>query len=148
MQKALSCPFLSANSCLLLFHNGAPPSFDHSSSPYSRPSLRNNLTQIWGHTAIWYVRRAFKYVVFHVTDNFHLYFIYFQIESYLAKSDTGWLARGDHPTSADFMMLFPLEILVLHLPFCGPKAKEYVERIHQRLVLESHYPTGADRSSR
>jgi len=55
------------------------------------------------------------------------------IESHLKKSKTGWLAGGDYPTSADFMMVYPVEALVMRGPnFVGPRMKEYVERIHER----------------
>jgi glutathione S-transferase len=32
-----------------------------------------------------------------------------QIETHLKKSSSGWFAGGEHPTSADYMMSFPLE---------------------------------------
>jgi len=55
------------------------------------------------------------------------------LEAHLAKSQTGWLAGGDHPTAADFMMVFPAELLNTRGgEFIGPRVKEYVQRIHDR----------------
>lgn len=57
----------------------------------------------------------------------------FQIEAHLAKTNSGWFAGGDHPTSADFMMAFPLEWMGSLAPDAlGPKTKEYVKRVHER----------------
>jgi glutathione S-transferase len=56
-----------------------------------------------------------------------------KIESQLKKSKTGWLAGGDNPTSADFMMGFAAEVLVASAgDLVGPKTKEYVKHIHDR----------------
>lgn len=56
------------------------------------------------------------------------------IESDLAKSPTGWISRGPEPSSADFVMLFPLEAFPLALgeKNVGPKTKAWVEMAHKR----------------
>jgi len=55
------------------------------------------------------------------------------IESHLEKTKTGWLAGGDEPTSADFLMVFGLETLVSSgSEYVGPKSKEYVKRVQER----------------
>ncbi|KAF8526544.1 thioredoxin-like protein [Hysterangium stoloniferum] len=55
------------------------------------------------------------------------------LEAHLAKCQTGWLAGGDHPTAADFMMVFPAELIKLRGgEYIGPNVKEYVQRIHDR----------------
>ncbi|KAG8755369.1 hypothetical protein FRC14_004106 [Serendipita sp. 396] len=56
------------------------------------------------------------------------------IERDLGQSSTGWIAGGPEPTSADFMMLFPLE----GLPFAlgkdklGPNTRGWLELAHKR----------------
>ncbi|KAL4258562.1 GST N-terminal domain-containing protein [Pleurotus pulmonarius] len=54
------------------------------------------------------------------------------IESHLAKSGN-YFASDTEPTSADYLMVFPLEALAASAPeILGPKSKEYVQRIHAR----------------
>jgi len=54
------------------------------------------------------------------------------IEEHLAKSGD-FFAGGDHPTAADFMMIFTLEIWAhRHPELVGEKAKAYVKRVHSR----------------
>ncbi|EMD34802.1 hypothetical protein CERSUDRAFT_97385 [Gelatoporia subvermispora B] len=54
------------------------------------------------------------------------------IEEHLAKSGD-WFAGGDHPTAADFMMIFPLESWNYRYPeLIGKNAKAFVGRIHER----------------
>ncbi|OCH84752.1 thioredoxin-like protein [Obba rivulosa] len=54
------------------------------------------------------------------------------IEEHLAKSGD-FFAGGDHPTAADYMMIFPLESWSHRYPeLIGENAKAYVERIHSR----------------
>mgnify|MGYP001413820548 CR=1 FL=1 len=57
-----------------------------------------------------------------------------QLEAHLTKVEkTGWFAGLDHPTSADFMMAFTLDIFVLRAPeFVGPKVKEWVKKVQAR----------------
>jgi glutathione S-transferase len=48
-----------------------------------------------------------------------------------------WFAHGDGPTSADYMMLFPLEALASHLRGAGagleiPHIKQWVKTVHER----------------
>ncbi|KAG8832769.1 hypothetical protein FRC17_000684 [Serendipita sp. 399] len=56
------------------------------------------------------------------------------IEKDLGESSTGWIAGGSEPTSADFMMLFPLE----GLPFAlgkdkvGPNTQGWIKLTRQR----------------
>ncbi|PVG00809.1 thioredoxin-like protein [Serendipita vermifera] len=55
------------------------------------------------------------------------------IEDHLSKSTTGWFASGPEPTSADFMMLYPLEILPRSMEGrIGPKTLAWVEEAHAR----------------
>ncbi|CAG8527967.1 12604_t:CDS:2, partial [Acaulospora colombiana] len=55
------------------------------------------------------------------------------IEDHLSKSTTGWFASGPEPTSADFMMLYPLEILPRSMGGrIGPKTLAWVEKAHGR----------------
>ena len=54
-----------------------------------------------------------------------------QIESHLETRT--WFAGGDHPTSADFLMGFTLEIMHDVVPqYVGPKVIEYLKRIQER----------------
>lgn len=57
-----------------------------------------------------------------------------KIESHLKSSKTGWLAGCDHPTSADFMMGYGIETVLMATSgdIVGPKTKEYVKRIQER----------------
>ena len=51
---------------------------------------------------------------------------------------SGWFAGGEEPTSADYMMIFPLEALNNEeKTVLGPKTIEYVKRAHERYEL--HY---------
>ncbi|PPQ99625.1 hypothetical protein CVT24_005203 [Panaeolus cyanescens] len=60
------------------------------------------------------------------------------IEKHLQKiKDTAdtkdWFAGGEHPTSADFMMSFTLEVFVRRSPeHVGPLIKAYVKRLQSR----------------
>jgi len=54
------------------------------------------------------------------------------IEEHLTKVPTLWFAGGEAPTSADFMMLFPLEAMQSRLPNIGEKTKAWVEMAHAR----------------
>ncbi|KAF9456872.1 thioredoxin-like protein [Collybia nuda] len=54
------------------------------------------------------------------------------IDAHLNKV-TSWFAGGDHPTSADFQMAFPLEAIVTTAPdLASQKMKEYVKRVQER----------------
>lgn len=56
-----------------------------------------------------------------------------QIDKHLKKTSSGWFAGGEHPTSADYMMSFPLEALVSHGAHEAREAvREYVKRVHER----------------
>lgn len=67
------------------------------------------------------------------------------IEAHLARSTTGWFAGGREPTSADFMMIFPLEAVCSVVPdYAGPAVKEYVERIHKRITYKRALERGGE----
>lgn len=54
------------------------------------------------------------------------------VEAHLAKSGN-FFAGGNEPTSADYMMLFPLEALTARSKeHIGPRVQEWVDRIHER----------------
>ncbi|KDQ60257.1 hypothetical protein JAAARDRAFT_32638 [Jaapia argillacea MUCL 33604] len=55
------------------------------------------------------------------------------IEAHLERGGD-WLAGGDHPTAADFMMSFPLEALQSRggSGSIGPLTEQYVKRIDER----------------
>jgi len=65
------------------------------------------------------------------------------IENDLAKSPTGWFAGGPEPTSADFMMLFPIEVLPRGIgDNMGPKTKAWLELAHSRPAYKAALEKG------
>jgi len=55
------------------------------------------------------------------------------IESALGKSQSGWFAGGDEPTSADFMMLHNIEALLKRSPdVVGDHSQTWVEKVYAR----------------
>jgi len=67
------------------------------------------------------------------------------IEDHLAKSPSGFFAGGENLTSADFMMLWPLEILESRLPAKAEdhvKTKEYITRITERPAFKASVEKG------
>ncbi|KAG8955396.1 hypothetical protein FRC04_008747 [Tulasnella sp. 424] len=55
------------------------------------------------------------------------------IEEQLKKHPGGWLAGGSEPTTADFMMLFPMEVFSSRSPKPVPESfHAYVRTIHDR----------------
>jgi len=65
------------------------------------------------------------------------------IEDDLAKSPTGWFAGGPEPTSADFMMLFPMEVLPRGVgEKMGPNSKAWVELAHSRPAYKAALEKG------
>jgi len=65
------------------------------------------------------------------------------IEDDLAKSPTGWFAGGPDPTSADFMMSIPLEILPRGVgDKMGPKTKAWLELAHSRPAYKAALEKG------
>ncbi|KAI5120884.1 hypothetical protein M0805_002984 [Coniferiporia weirii] len=66
------------------------------------------------------------------------------IEAHLSKSQTGWFANGEHPTSADYMMVFPLEGIQARLPQPGSKIEEYLERVHERFAYKRALERGGE----
>ncbi|GJJ10257.1 hypothetical protein Clacol_004483 [Clathrus columnatus] len=60
------------------------------------------------------------------------------IEAHLKKQTSGWFAGEEHPTASDFMMTFPLELLILQSSKTSatggdmPEIRKYLKRIHER----------------
>jgi len=66
------------------------------------------------------------------------------IEEHLSKCGD-WLAGGQGPTSADFMMSFALEAWVDGSPdMLGPRIKEYVKRVHARPAYQRVLTKGGE----
>ncbi|EKM56543.1 uncharacterized protein PHACADRAFT_253732 [Phanerochaete carnosa HHB-10118-sp] len=66
------------------------------------------------------------------------------IEEHLSKCGD-WLAGGQGPTSADFMMSFALEVWADGSPdMLGPKIKEYVKRVHARPAYQRALTKGGE----
>lgn len=66
------------------------------------------------------------------------------VEAHLAKAGK-WFAGGEEPTAADYMMEFPLDRLLLHLPdLLGPKTKEWVARVHERPAYKRALDKGGE----
>lgn len=55
-----------------------------------------------------------------------------QVEAHLSKSQSGWFANGNEPTSADFQMYFALEALVSRSDSPLPKVKGFLDKVHER----------------
>ena len=68
------------------------------------------------------------------TQNNSIFFL--QISTVLEKSPSPWFAGGPNPTSADFMMLYPMEVLASPRWSNGQnvpaKIKGWVENVHSR----------------
>jgi len=55
------------------------------------------------------------------------------VASQFQKHPGGWIAGGETPTAADFMMLFPLEIIGGRIAIDIPQSiKDYIKRVHER----------------
>ncbi|KAL0565577.1 hypothetical protein V5O48_016444 [Marasmius crinis-equi] len=65
------------------------------------------------------------------------------VESHLATKE--WFAGGSEPTSADFLMIFPAEILE-STGLAGPKTKEYAKKIHERPAYKKALEKGGEYS--
>ncbi|ESK88087.1 glutathione s-transferase [Moniliophthora roreri MCA 2997] len=63
------------------------------------------------------------------------------MESHLSKKE--WLAGGNGPTSADFLMSMPAEILEL-TKLAGPSTVAYVRRIHKRPAYRTALQKGGE----
>ncbi|KAF8991977.1 glutathione S-transferase [Cyathus striatus] len=68
------------------------------------------------------------------------------IEAHLEKTKGSWVAGGSHPTSADYLLFFSLEILINRAPeFVGTRVREYVTNVQTRQAYKraveklSHY---------
>ena len=66
----------------------------------------------------------------------NIYLFILQIGTVLEKSPSPWFAGGSNPTSADFMMLYPMEVLASprwssahNVP---AKITSWVENVHSR----------------
>ncbi|KAL5521505.1 hypothetical protein ACEPAF_2253 [Sanghuangporus sanghuang] len=68
------------------------------------------------------------------------------VEEHLAKSSTGWFANGPNPTAADFMMIFPMEIIQKRVP--GPRnstaTDDFVKRVHERPAYKRALEKGGE----
>lgn len=50
--------------------------------------------------------------------------------------DGSWIAGGEEPTAADYMMIFPLEFMATAFPhFLGINTERYIRRVHERYVI-------------
>lgn len=50
--------------------------------------------------------------------------------------DGDWIAGGEEPTAADYMMIFPLEFMATTFPhFLGINTERYIRRVHERYVV-------------
>ncbi|KAI1798067.1 thioredoxin-like protein [Ganoderma leucocontextum] len=68
------------------------------------------------------------------------------IEKHLTKTN-GWFAGGEEPTSADYMMIFCLEAWATQdKGALGPKAIEYIKRVHARPGYKRALEKGGDYS--
>ncbi|KAH9933911.1 thioredoxin-like protein [Fomitopsis serialis] len=55
------------------------------------------------------------------------------IEQRLTEVDGGWIAGGEEPTTADYMMIFPLECMSRLCPeYLGINTERYLRRVHER----------------
>ncbi|KAF8991979.1 glutathione S-transferase [Cyathus striatus] len=55
------------------------------------------------------------------------------VEAHLEKTKGSWVAGGQNPTSADYLLGFSLEMLVLFAPeYAGTRVKEYVNNVQTR----------------
>ncbi|EPS97971.1 hypothetical protein FOMPIDRAFT_1031707 [Fomitopsis schrenkii] len=55
------------------------------------------------------------------------------VEKRLTEVDGGWIAGGEEPTAADYMMIFPLESMAMMCPeFLGLNTERYIRRVHAR----------------
>ena len=62
-----------------------------------------------------------------------------QIEKHFLSnpSTSPWFARGEEPTSADFMMVYPLVAICTSMPkiVVGDRVKAFVKAVQERYVL-------------
>ncbi|KAG8805068.1 hypothetical protein FRC18_006898 [Serendipita sp. 400] len=67
------------------------------------------------------------------------------VEKDLEQSPTGWIAGGAEPTSADFMLLFPLEALPRAMGTrIPPKIKAWVNSAHSRDAFQRALEKGGE----
>jgi len=67
------------------------------------------------------------------------------IEAHLEKSNSIFFAGGQEPTSADYQMVFPLELILSVVPDqVGPKIKEYLKTIHEREAYKTALTKGGE----
>ncbi|KAK1219551.1 hypothetical protein PQX77_017740 [Marasmius sp. AFHP31] len=57
--------------------------------------------------------------------------------------DKEYFAGGSELTSADFLMIFPVEVLE-YMDMAGPKTKEYVKKIHERPTYKTALEKGGE----
>ncbi|KAI8986753.1 hypothetical protein BD414DRAFT_486938 [Trametes punicea] len=66
------------------------------------------------------------------------------IESHLSKTD-GFFAGGEEPTSADYMMIFCLEVWADRGgEVLGPKTKAYIDKVHSRPAYQRALQKGGE----
>lgn len=66
------------------------------------------------------------------------------IESHLEKFPSGWFAGGEHPTAADFQMLFAMESLATRSANFGPKLQAFLRQVHERPAYKRALSKGGD----
>ncbi|KAG8906095.1 hypothetical protein FRB99_007619 [Tulasnella sp. 403] len=66
------------------------------------------------------------------------------IDMQLKKHPGGWLAGGEEPTSADYMLHFPLEAMETHMKDIPQSMKDYVQHIHERPAYQRALERGGD----
>ncbi|KAI0089500.1 thioredoxin-like protein [Irpex rosettiformis] len=122
--------------------------YTHYSEGTLMPLLVNKL--IFGivpSRAPWIVRPLLRYVFNSLTDLLVTPRLKVQaqlLEDHLVKGGE-YLAGGQGPTFADYMMIFPLEAWDHGDPDAlGPKTKEYIERIHRRPAYQRALSKGGE----
>ncbi|KAG8890985.1 hypothetical protein FRB99_003848 [Tulasnella sp. 403] len=59
----------------------------------------------------------------------------------LRKHPGGWLAGGDEPTSGDYMLFFPIEVMETTIKDIPQSLKEYSRRVQARTLQVSSMAT-------
>ncbi|KIM85812.1 hypothetical protein PILCRDRAFT_817024 [Piloderma croceum F 1598] len=67
------------------------------------------------------------------------------IETHLKNTPSGWFSGGDHPTSADYMMSFPLEVFASRGgDDVGEVITEWVKKVHARPAYKRALEKGGE----
>ncbi|KAI0732617.1 thioredoxin-like protein [Fomitopsis betulina] len=65
------------------------------------------------------------------------------IEKRLTEVDGSWIAGGEEPTAADYMMIFPLENMLMMRPeYLGINTERYIRRVHLRPAYQKGIEAG------